>query len=344
MVLPPHVDPEDLKLTLKEELAALPSAPSDDPESFFQMIVLWLISWRRQHKYKNLSSAPSLAFFQESEGARPDIWKLDPLFRESLSPDIVDSSTLFLTTATMHQVFRASSSGTTVAALHDTAVSLDCGHSPCVIYQPSQESVIWCPDGIAGSVRKRFSMLFEQIETIDQSTIDRALEDFHREYTLYPDGWVNFWYNAGEGVVEKKTENNVRNWLCHYLKFRIFKSSHIAREYQLTSGRADIWIGSVAARTKPETYILELKILRSRRFPGKGTTPKPVSAQAILRYAKNGVGQARRYKESDGAQLAYLCCFDARDKNEFLQEVSDEAVAKDILYRQYFCERSSKAA
>lgn len=344
MALPPHVDRDDLMSTLREELANLPGAPSTEPDAFWDVIMHWLIQWRLQYQAKDLANSQPTAFLLEPENyVRNDKWTLAPLFREALAENLVDNAALFLTSASMHQVFRTTVKQADVESLYMTIMRLGLGMQPCLIYIPSHGAVIWCPNGVAGDRKKRFTMLFDQFETIDQAAIDKALEDFHKDYTSFPDGWANIWHNANQGIVEKKTENTIRNWLCHYLKFRIFKSSHVAREYQLTSGRADIWIGGLNT-TPVSTYILELKVLRSRHFPGKSTKARSISDTATLRYAKSGVRQAARYKASDGAQLAYLCCYDARDTNVTLIDVASDAATNGILYRQYYCERTSKAA
>lgn len=139
-----------------------------------------------------------------------------------------------------------------------------------------------------------------------------------------------------ERIVYRQAEQMVQNHLFLYLKTRLSRSHLIAREEQLPVGRADIAILDYA--TRKWVCVVELKVFRDKGLPRKlsGKIKPPVYTEDKMRfYAWCAVGQTARYKSSMECNLAFLCCFDAREKEPKFPTVEARATNEGIEYRQY---------
>ncbi|MBU3029697.1 hypothetical protein [Paracoccus marinaquae] len=63
----------------------------------------------------------------------------------------------------------------------------------------------------------------------------------------------------------------------------------------------------------------------------------------MVKHASDGVQQAVQYRKDIKGKLAYLCCFDARDKDEDQPEIMTLAAANDVILRRYYMFSSPSA-
>ncbi len=96
-------------------------------------------------------------------------------------------------------------------------------------------------------------MTVEDFETV--------LWDFHEEHTQTPKGETRVWLNAKKRIPNFEAERDIQNWLCYYLRYRVFRNDLVIKEHATPQGEVDIHIQKGVLGPTMGSCVLELKVL-----------------------------------------------------------------------------------
>ncbi len=223
-----------------------------------------------------------------------------------------------------------------VVALQSTELH----EAPHTVFRPDRGELILCKRGILGTNRC-VQLVLDPHKQLSQSDLERHIWDFHRQYTQTPSGHLRPWKGAtANRITIEELEVRISSMLTVHLR-GLVGLDNVRMEEQTSHGRVDVSIVGAAMAPGVGGCALELKVLRSKKTAGARTVN--VTLEKMLEYAKEGVGQAVEYRQNVGANLAYLCCFDARLNDEDQPEVIALGKSKKVEVRRYFMYESPAA-
>lgn len=164
--------------------------------------------------------------------------------------------------------------------------------------------------------------------------LENEILQFHQDHTATPSGVLVPWYKANLGITGEQLELRISKALAHQLDLK-WKRGSVLAEAGTPSGRMDIFIGAQVLKNNCGPCVVEVKVLRTR---GRN---RKMPATHAERWAKKGVVQATLYRRDKGAPTAYLCSFDAREKNVDIPAVDAFAGERDVKHKRYFMHRSA---
>jgi hypothetical protein len=342
--IPLHVDAKLLKETAKELLPDLTGAPSDTPPAFLSAVITWLERWLAKHGEEALGGMLPFVLL-----CPPDIvalnlavgWTEEPFFREAKPLPL--GGKIIATTTSMLEVRVLESQATDLPSLGRKLIELGFRECPMLIIDPANAMSIHCANGLAGH-RMEMDLQMAPIVDLTELLVDSHLDQFHIEYTRYPNGFCAAWHDRPAGVIRSDAEEVVRNDLFLYFKNVAFRSCYIIREEHTSVGRSDISIIDTRLGNRL-ACIFELKVLRTRGMNRKsGAGSRSYTLEVMTRHARMGVRQAKKYKDvaKPSPQWAYLCVYDGRDEDTSLPDVETLAGTSGVLYRKYYMERSTR--
>jgi hypothetical protein len=334
------VDVEALKSAISEGLSLTPSTDAGGTFAFFDSVIKYLIQWldhRRDAPQGSMRPAIFISSASLDNEQRLEKFERIRLFRSVVSRDVTDH--VYLCAETLNSAY-----GRRLHANdpdHATSIidELGYGQRATVVFIPEESAVILCHQGVNGNeVRFRIPSSARMDMTVEQ--FDRVLWEFHEEHTQTPDGNTVPWVNAKKRIPTYQLEKHIQNWLCFYLRYRVFRNTLIVKESSTPQGRVDIHIQDGALGPTMRSCLLELKVLRSC-FPPDGK--KKWSEKVNVNHAEDGIDQAVDYRARTKAQNAYLCCYDARRADRELPGIPEACVSNDVRYRRYFMFSSTNA-
>lgn len=341
-MLPSHVNLDDLRETIRENISQLSSRPSDSPGGFLEAMFIWANEWWRRNADRSFEGYEPFAFVHHATDVTtpdPDEWNEALLFRESYSIDI--GGRLFLTTSSMLAVLSSTMQFVGIEGIAPAMAKFGFKTLPTLIVDPAHSEVHYCPEGIGGD-RISLPLNGRKLTPVTVQNIDDALENFHREQTQYPEGCVHCFDDRKQRVLRRDAEAIIRDALYLQLLRDTFKTQYVAREEHLAVGRPDISIRDASDLTKA-ACVFELKVLRSKGTTRKlGSRPRRYDDKAMRLHAYIGVSQARKYKRATSAALAYLVCFDGRDTDTPQTDIEHLCQQHGILPRRYFMLTSTR--
>jgi hypothetical protein len=190
---------------------------------------------------------------------------------------------------------------------------LGIGSAPAVIFEArTNPQLLWFyPCGLAkGEVANPVPLSSEGIG-LEQilSIVDRA----HRDSIVTPrprgSQGSKLWKNAGKHHPVEDAEARIQEILRVALTAALPPTMMVRDEQHQTTGRIDLEIEE--SNATPGHFVrhalLELKVLRSYRSTGRA-----VSRASVADAIKEGVSQAKSYRDERETLSAALCCFDMR--------------------------------
>ena len=216
----------------------------------------------------------------------------------------------------------------------------DLHEAPHTVFRPNRGELILCKRGILGK-NSCVPLVLDPHKQLSQSDLERHIWDFHRQYTQTPSGHLLPWKGAAANrITIEALEVRISTMLTVHLR-RLVGLDNVRMEDQTSHGRVDVSIVGAAMTPGVGGCALELKVLRSKKTAGARIVN--VTLEEMLDYAKEGIGQAVEYRQDVGANLAYLCCFDARLNDEDQPEVIALGESKKVEVRRYFMYASTAA-
>lgn len=211
---------------------------------------------------------------------------------------------------------------------------------PHAVFRPDRGELILCGRGILGQ-NSPVPVILDPHKQLSPLDLERHIWEFHRMYTQTPSGHLLPWKGAANNrITIESLELRISNMLTVHLR-RLVGLDNVHMEDQTPHGRIDISIVGAAMAPGVGGCALELKVLRSRRSAGGHWVN--IKPEDMLEYAKQGVEQAVQYRQDIGADMAYLCCFDARLVDEDQLEVINFGKSKNVEVRRYFMYASADA-
>jgi len=330
---------EKVGLILLEEFHRLPPGPAGDPFNFINEVLQFLTRWCSAYPASIELAEPAYCCFVGCERvAATAASNLDfthrILFREDTPADLL--SGFYLCSLPLATVYGRSVNFANLGECESALVALGLGDVPAVIFNAAERRVLW---RLSDSASWHQAVIrTEPAPTLTPAEFDRALDDFHCEYTQAPDGLSLPWDNAKEQLTKPRLEGDIRNDLFIYFRNLMQDNFAVFRESFQSSGRADLL---VYFRTEQKAFYMELKVLREYRLVKRKR--RHVSEKFNIRWGSMGIGQAYSYKRLNRTiGVAYVCCFDARTSDVELKELVDLADRLDIEYRRYFMYTSAE--
>jgi hypothetical protein len=202
------------------------------------------------------------------------------------------------------------------------------------VFEPPALNLILLRRGLEGTSRTLAVAESGTAQPWKLDKLEQEILQFHNDQTRTPDAILVPWSDAGKGITVEKLEIRISKALAHYLDL-IWQRGSVLAEAGTSSGRMDIFLVKEIFYAGHGPCIIEVKVLRSR---GKNRSMPPEHA---LRWAKKGLIQAKLYKQDKAAATAYLCSFDAREKDTDLPALDTLAATLGIEHRKYFMHRST---
>jgi hypothetical protein len=218
--------------------------------------------------------------------------------------------------------------------LFDTIDGFGFGERHIAVFEPPHSNLILLRRGLQEGSRTQQVIATggTQLWKLDQ--LEAEIAQFHDDYTRTPSGILEPWSNAGKGITGEKLEIRISKALAHHLDL-LWKRGSVLAEAACPSGRMDIFLCSHIFAKDCGPCVIEVKVLRSR------SKRHAMPANCAEWWAKKGVIQAHLYRKDKAAPSAYLCSFDARDKESDLPAVDALAKKLNIGHKKYFMHRSS---
>jgi hypothetical protein len=244
---------------------------------------------------------------------------------------------IVLTSRNIRLAYSRGAPNDTVIGIVEELRRLGLGGRPTAIFVPGEKTLSFFNNGVDN--RPTVAANAGALAKLDPANLLSLIEYFHENWTRYPDGLGACWDNAGNRIVERNAERNIRNHLFVFLSMVVYRTDYIAREHQLPNGRVDIFLYGLAVDDPEKHRVIELKVLRSRSIGWKGKG-RSYSDDVNKRYVEKGLRQARRYRTATNALAAYLFCFDARLEDAHI-EVDAYAASLEVTWRRFFMESSA---
>lgn len=342
--LPSHVRKSLLQESARELLPGLSSAPSDSPEAFLEVAMSWLSAWINEHGEDAVRKVAPFALVYTPTVPGTSIsghWVKAPFFRDARP--LALSGLIVATSTSMLDVCTQATNAKDLSELGSQLCALGLEEYPMLVVDARRGMVLHC---VGGPERKRTTMTLEMSPIVDltQQLIDEELDRFHGQNTQYPDGLTHAWHDRAQRVIRSDSEAIIRDELYKHFKYVAFRSKYIVREEQTPAGRTDISIYD-SHQNNILACVLELKVLRSRGMNKKtGAGSRPYDLNIMMRHARMGVRQAQKYKEvaSPNAKWAYICLYDGRDKDTAMPDIEAVAVARGVIYKKFYMEKSTR--
>lgn len=210
------------------------------------------------------------------------------------------------------------------------------------IFRPDRGELIVCEMGWSGATRREKVRLSHTRLTTRQ--LELTIWQFHREFTQTPSGLLHCWRGkAAHRVTAEKLERSISAMLWRELAMMVGRDS-VVMEPEGPHGRADVFVNCHGMANSVGACILELKVLRSRRYSSRAKAGwVPFNDADMIEHASDGIMQARNYLDDQRARRAYLLCFDARLADVDQPEVLALARRLKVKVRRYFMYASPKA-
>ena len=221
---------------------------------------------------------------------------------------------------------------------------LKLGSQPTLIFDPRTAipELRWYPEGLGHPDNRVLKHLAGEVSPED---VFFAIDELYRECFITPDSLpqgVNLWKNAGKHWPRRDAEAMVQSHLKAGLVLR-FPHCKVRHEQPQQAGRSDLEIEELDPLNRSVVTrhaVIELKVLRS--FGSEGHT---ISDTEMYEWIKEGVRQAKAYRQSKNFRWSALCCFDMRkddvgDRESFAQ-VKLCANTLNVLIRRWFLYASS---
>ncbi|BBH15053.1 hypothetical protein [Chromobacterium haemolyticum] len=178
----------------------------------------------------------------------------------------------------------------------------------------TQSAIFYWVDGIGNDGEPIEVSLDGLTIVIDEDYIETQLNRFYEYHAITNKNW---WKDAPKFITKSSPENLVQSALLPFLTAMMAERARVKEEENVGNGRADITIRPRKKNEGHQSSVLELKTLRSYLTPQKdGGKAKSISDKDNIDWASSGIQQAAAYRDDESLDLAFLCLYDFRKKND----------------------------
>lgn len=323
---------------LIEDLSRLPPARAGDPFNFINSVLDFLTRWCSTYSVSISLADEAYCCFVGFERVTAAVhaagsFEECPFFRDDTPQDLLGK--IYFCSSTCTAVFSRKGTFKNLGQCHAVIDELRAVDRPMVIFNAAERTVLW---RVAKKAEIHQAVLRPQpVPKLTSEDFDKALEDFHYEYTATPQGLTKPWENAGKLLTKLDLEQEIRDDLFVYLRFLMQEPFAVQREFFGAAGRSDLFVYFYLEK---RAIYVELKVLRA--FVKKGKYRVAVPAQEAAERGSEGIAQASDYKKSNrDVGVAYACCFDARSENLEIEELVHIASQLNVEYRRFFMYQSA---
>ena len=337
----------DLEIVAETAIGDVDDLPNDDsksPMAILLPLTRYLWRWIERREGSAISDVPVLFLFSEyprndsqTFGAIPHaLFFADPT--HEIQGRIYFSNSQLRLASSIEGGFRTIDE----AVLFLKKKGLDT--RTAVIAQPKLRTLLWCPNGVSDEMRSLEFEVPRPLADVSRQTVDKGLLHFHGHHAQVPDSELGLWHDAKTFVPAKDLEKLIQRYLRIVLQ-AFFREGIVVRELNLKAGRVDLAIWMKLQGVQAAACVLELKVLKSRhhsRVPAKASRCSNAANEAAI---IKGLDQVSETRIELGSPLAFLCCYDAREKNDksIMSCISGPASKKNVHCRRYYMYNSKEA-
>jgi hypothetical protein len=340
------VQPEVMEEVFRDSIQRLPAADAGDRLAFVASTTRYLLDWLQQRGGSNLEgSAPCIFAFSDYPREEKAVQQMNMVRVLSADRDYPLSGRVFVTTTQLADSYVTAVPEATPHTLCDWLAGAGLGSHPAVLFSPSSRLIDIFPSGIGHEIDHHvLSLGGNGIQTVDVSTVDHFLNEFHDICVRTPQPYLEIWEHPTYRIAKPHAERRIQLLLL-VMAIKEFREFIVRREEPTLDGRADISISpsptrwsSEGSTVNPGSAVLELKVLRARR-PHK--TPRLAPACPPSEHAeavKKGMLQAEAYRKRLQCALAFLCCYDLREgggTDDVIAALEQHLVSRGVLARRY---------
>jgi hypothetical protein len=318
---------------LNQELPRFAPAAAGDPFNFVTTVMEFLIRWCSTYQLPTELSAEAYCCFVGFDRVNDATEKCSgfdarPYFRDDTPQDLLGN--VYFSSLTCSSVFCRKCKLKSFADCETLITELGVGDQPVVLFNAANGKILWRINNqteVRQAILKR-----EPMPRLTSADFDKALLNFHYEYTAAPQGYTKPWENAAKLITKHDLEAEIRDDLFLCLRFLMQEQLAVIREFFGSIGRTDLL---VVFRAEDVVVYVELKVLRS--FVKAGKSRKPVPKSETVDWGKKGIAQAFNYKRTNAnIGTAYACCFDARSEDSEIKELVAFAKDRSVEYRRFY--------
>lgn len=318
---------------LNRELPRLAPAGASDAFNFINSVMEFLIRWCSTYRSPVTLSGEAYCCFVGFDRVTQAVeahgeFENQAFFRDDTPQDLLGH--IYFSSLTCSSVFRRKSVLKSFDDCEELLHALGVADQPVILFNAADRKMLY---RISKKDQPRQKVLRQEpAPKLTSTEFDKALLDFHYEFTATPQGITKPWENAKLFLTRTYLEAEIRDDLFLHLRSLMQEQMAVIREFYSPAGRTDLL---VVFRAEEVVFYIELKVLRGFTRRGKGA--KPVPEQEIVDWGKKGIAQAFNYKRTNAnIGTAYACCFDARSENRELDELVQFAKRMSVEYRRFY--------
>ena len=269
---------------LNQELPRLAPAGAGAPFNFINSVMEFLIRWCSTYRSPAELSAEAyccfVGFDRVTQAVKAhDAFENRPFFRDDTPQDLLGH--IYFSSLTCSSVFCRKSvlrSFDDCEALFEKLGVVD---QPIVLFNAADRKMLW---RINKKGEPRQAVLRQEpAPQLTSAEFDKALRDFHYEFTATPQGITKPWENAKRFITKADLEAEIRDDLFLHFRSLMQEQMAVIREFYNPAGRTDLL---VVFRAERVVFYVELKVLRGFKKRGRGA--RAVPEQEILNWGKEG--------------------------------------------------------
>lgn len=324
------------------DTAKVPGTDAQDPYGFLVEATQYAQAWLSRQEQSPGDLKPCAFVLSRALASEPNLASFSFMNAFRSRYDVELSGQLLLASENLAKVYGAPLDLATTS-IYDAIAKAGYSGRTTLLFFPKESEVVVCPKGV-GDFTCRHNIFGTVRSSLTQDEFDGLLDEFHTDWTKTPEAHLRPWKNQKEFIPIEDLELRIEGPLVYVLQMTL-GYSNIQKEPQTSLGRIDIYVGPGVLQIPLGACVIELKVLRSRLPSGGKNGFTSVSQSDNEERAKEGIYQADDYRGRMRANLAYLCCFDARKDDENVPpSLGALANQKKVFLRRYYMHRSVPAA
>ena len=198
---------ERAEQVLLKELPLLPPGAAGDPFNFVNEVLHFLTRWCTAYASSIPLGQPAYCCFIGSERVASEAQSHSdleqrPLFREDTPQNLLGH--IFLCSFPFNNVFGRSANFANFADCEKAILALGGTEHPTIVFNAADRRVLWRVPG--SSSLHQVIIRTTPAPLLLSAEFDKALDDFHYEYTVTPDGLSASWDNATDLLTKPQLE------------------------------------------------------------------------------------------------------------------------------------------
>jgi hypothetical protein len=214
-----------------------------------------------------------------------------------------------------------------------------------VLLLPDDHRALLLPGGIAAEgAGREIPLTAASVASLSSDAVLAFLQHLYDEYLRIPQDGYSVWAHPDHRVPVDRAEKEIQSIL--YLPVRAYFKDYVVRQEDTTrEGRADISVMPKGDLRALGSCVIELKVLKSRGYAAAWRDASPVTTLTNEDAIRDGIDQARCYRDDLACEFTVLACYDMRDADEgdaMLERFAEEAAQVGVICRRYYLYPNAK--